>query len=178
MINKILCYLLQETYGWVPFEKCIHILQSKQYYSLGNSELFNPRVKGLLITMVAEKRAREKTKETLPKTDTEGQVESCPMETDAPAIDTLGIHEQRRGSGSGSSDEESYKRKRPQDGSPAPSEYMRSGKRPSRPISRWARAMPMRPASSCNSSTSGPRSPWSIKSPATWPRSGRSRRAG
>ncbi|KAF9175141.1 Arginyl-tRNA--protein transferase 1, partial [Mortierella sp. AD010] len=125
-------YLLDpETYGWVPFEKCIHVLQSKQYYSLGNSELFNPRVKGLLITMVAEKRAREKTKETLPKADTEGQVESCPMETDAPAIDTLGIHEQRRVSGSGSSDEESYKRKRPQDGSPAPSEYMRSGKRPS-----------------------------------------------
>jgi hypothetical protein len=55
------------------------------------------------------------------------------METDPVDIEALGIREQHE-QGSGSSDEEGFvynKRKRPQDGSPAPLEYMRSGKRPS-----------------------------------------------
>ncbi|KAK3808653.1 MAG: arginine-tRNA-protein transferase [Benniella sp.] len=124
-------YLLDpETYGWVPFEKCIHLLQSKRYFSFSASELFNPRVKGLLITMAAEKRAREKTKESSPPTV---QIDSCPMETDTSDVEASGIREQHE-QGSGSSDEDGFvynKRKRPQDGSPAPSEYMRSGKRPS-----------------------------------------------
>ena len=91
--------------------------------------------------MAAEMRAREKTKE-------QEQSDSCPMETDSPTTDhidveALGIrekHEYRqhvdsprrseKNTGSGS-DEERHKRKRAQEGSPAPSEYMRSGKRPS-----------------------------------------------
>ncbi|KAF9981865.1 Arginyl-tRNA--protein transferase 1 [Modicella reniformis] len=139
-------YLLDpETYGWVPFEKCIHLLQSKRYFAFSASELFHPRVKGLLITITAEKRAREKTstiKEEQQRVAVDDNRSSCcPMETeDAPDIEALGIREPPP---SHSSDEEgggeregegfSYnKRKRSlQDGSPAPSEYMRSGKRPS-----------------------------------------------
>ncbi|KAF9199760.1 Arginyl-tRNA--protein transferase 1 [Haplosporangium sp. Z 27] len=121
-------YLLDpETYGWVPFEKCVHILQSKQYHSFSDLELFHPRVKGLLITMVAEQRAREKIMGSSSKA-VEEQTDTYSMETDTPMTNASGIQEHHRESGS---DEEGCKRKRPQDGSPAPSEYMRSGKRPS-----------------------------------------------
>lgn len=81
--------------------------------------------------MVAEKKAREKTKESYPKAATKKQADFCPMETDTPIIEALAIQEERQESKSGRSGEEGYKRKRPQDGSPAPSEYARSGKRPS-----------------------------------------------
>ncbi|KAF8925864.1 Arginyl-tRNA--protein transferase 1 [Dissophora ornata] len=121
-------YLLDpETYGWVPFEKCIHLLQSKRYFSFSDSELFDPRVKGLLITMAAERRAREKTRERTPLIL---RKDSCSMETDVSEVESLGIPEQRE-HGLGSGDEEGYKRKRPQDGLFTPSEHLRSGKRPS-----------------------------------------------
>ncbi|KAF8954787.1 Arginyl-tRNA--protein transferase 1 [Entomortierella lignicola] len=120
-------YLLDpETYGWVPFEKCVHILQSKQYHSFSDLELFHPRVKGLLITMVAEQKAREKIMGSSSKA-VEEQTDTYSMETDTPMTNASGIQEHRESG----SDEEGCKRKRPQDGSPAPSEYMRSGKRPS-----------------------------------------------
>ncbi|KAF9432649.1 Arginyl-tRNA--protein transferase 1 [Entomortierella beljakovae] len=117
-------YLLDpENHGWVPFERCIHILQSKRYFSLCDSDLFHPRVKGLLITMVAEKKAREKSS----KMAHGKQTDDCTMDTDPTIVDTLAA----QGNTSGGCDEESYKRKRPQDGSPAPSEFTRNRKRPS-----------------------------------------------
>ncbi|KAG0349672.1 Arginyl-tRNA--protein transferase 1 [Gamsiella multidivaricata] len=142
-------YLLDpETYGWVPFERCIHLLQSKRYFSFSASELFNPRVKGLLITMAAEKRAREKTTRenssaaTTVKPTEHELADFCPMDTGSPTagIEVTDIREQHQvqpqqhghGSGLVSNDEEGYRsRKRPQDGSPVPSEYTRGGKRPS-----------------------------------------------
>ncbi|KAI1319282.1 Arginyl-tRNA--protein transferase 1 [Mortierella claussenii] len=137
-------YLLDpETHGWVPFEKCIHLLQSKQYFSFSDSELFNPRVKGLLITMAVERRAREKTKElSSSHTNTTMNDFSCHMDTSTSGnAEALGIQEKHQndhhGHGSssrrGNSDDEGlYKRKRSfHDGVSSPSEYMRGGKRPS-----------------------------------------------
>ncbi|KAF9103736.1 Arginyl-tRNA--protein transferase 1 [Mortierella sp. GBA35] len=121
-----------ETYDWVPFEKCEHILKSKRYYSFSESERFHPRVKGLLITMAAERRAREKlqgSKGLSPSYD------SGPMEEDSTdAVEGLRVQvrvNHTSSSNSNSGDEEGHKRKRSEEISHTPTEFVRNGKRPS-----------------------------------------------
>ncbi|KAF9390948.1 Arginyl-tRNA--protein transferase 1 [Podila verticillata] len=106
-------YLLDpETYGWVPFEKCVNILKSKKYFSFSQLDLFEPRVKGLLITMVAEKRIKSK------------EHSESAMDVDDQDIDSLQVQ------GRDCTDSDNHKRKRDPD-TLRPMEYMRSGKRPS-----------------------------------------------
>ncbi|KAF9920731.1 Arginyl-tRNA--protein transferase 1 [Linnemannia zychae] len=105
-----------ETYNWMPFEKCEHVLQSKHYYSLSESERFHPRVQGLLITMVAEKRAREKS------------LQGFQNEID---LTGEGLNTRDQIDHELSIDDDGHKRKRSDDISYTPKELMRSGKRPS-----------------------------------------------
>ncbi|KAF9389527.1 Arginyl-tRNA--protein transferase 1 [Podila verticillata] len=106
-------YLLDpETYGWVPFEKCVNILKSKKYFSFSQLDLFEPRVKGLLITMVAEKRVKSK------------EHSESAMDVDDQDIDSLQVQ------GRDCTESDNHKRKRGPD-TLRPMEYMRSGKRPS-----------------------------------------------
>ncbi|KAF9428930.1 Arginyl-tRNA--protein transferase 1 [Podila epigama] len=121
-------YLLDpETYNWVPYEKCTNLLQSKKYFSFSQLDLFEPRVKGLLMTMVAEKN-RMQVKEPFEKG-------TSPMDVDeSDTADALQVHVQEQCQREGSSSDEehgnSHKRKRDME-SLKPLEYMRSGKRPS-----------------------------------------------
>ncbi|KAG0276453.1 Arginyl-tRNA--protein transferase 1, partial [Linnemannia gamsii] len=120
-----------ETYHWMAFEKCEHILQSKRYYSFSQSERFHPRVKGLLITMAAERRAREKSRGSKgfsPSSNDSGHMElDSSTDTD---IEGLSVQDHADHALS-SSDEEGHKRKRSEEFSHTPKELMRSGKRPS-----------------------------------------------
>ncbi|KAG0291223.1 Arginyl-tRNA--protein transferase 1 [Dissophora globulifera] len=138
-------YLLNpETYGWLPFEKCIHILKSKRYFSLSDSELFEPRVMGLLITMLAERRASEKSTERRSPQEVTTRGGTFPMETDTSDAELLtkprankavAASEQSSGVESGfvGSDQEGHpsRKRQRQEGASMPSEDMRSGKRPS-----------------------------------------------
>ncbi|KAF9130568.1 Arginyl-tRNA--protein transferase 1 [Mortierella sp. 14UC] len=128
-----------ETYDWMPFEKCEYILQSKRYYSFSESERFHPRVKGLLITMAAERRAREKSqgsKGLSPSSNQSGQME-VDSTNDAEGLGAQDQNDHALGNSkngnaiSNSSDEEGHKRKRSEDILHTPKELMRSGKRPS-----------------------------------------------
>ncbi|KAG0040036.1 Arginyl-tRNA--protein transferase 1 [Podila clonocystis] len=113
-------YLLDpETYGWVPFEKCVNILKSKKYFSFSQLDLFEPRVKGLLITMVAEKRIKSK----------EHSEQASPMDVDdQDMVDSLQV--QDRDHSESTDNDGNHKRKRDAD-SLRSMDYMRSGKRPS-----------------------------------------------
>ncbi|KAF9143659.1 Arginyl-tRNA--protein transferase 1 [Mortierella sp. GBA39] len=120
-----------ESYDWTPFEKCEHILQSKRYYSFSESERFHPRVKGLLITMAAERRAREKSSGS--KGSSPSSSDSGHMELDSSTeVEVEGLSAQNHPDHAlNSSDEEGHKRKRSNEFSHTPKELMRSGKRPS-----------------------------------------------
>ncbi|KAG0014566.1 Arginyl-tRNA--protein transferase 1 [Podila clonocystis] len=113
-------YLLDpETYGWVPFEKCVNILKSKKYFSFSQLDLFEPRVKGLLITMVAEKRIKSK----------EHSEQASPMDVDdQDMVDSLQV--QDRDHSESIDNDGNHKRKRDPD-SLRSMDYVRSGKRPS-----------------------------------------------
>jgi len=115
----------------MPFEKCEYILQSKRYYSFSESERFHPRVKGLLITMAAERRAREKSHGSKRSTPSSND-DSSPMELDS-SSDLEGLRVQELADYTLSScDDEGHKRKRSSSvSSYTPTEVMRSGKRPS-----------------------------------------------
>ncbi|KAK3842017.1 MAG: arginine-tRNA-protein transferase [Linnemannia gamsii] len=123
-----------ETYDWMPFVKCEHILQSKRYYSFSQYERFHPRVKGLLITMAAERRAREKSqssKGSSPSSNESGHME-VDLTSDAERVGAQDHSNQGLGNSNNSiSDEEGHKRKRSDDISLTPKELMRGGKRPS-----------------------------------------------
>ncbi|KAG9066307.1 Arginyl-tRNA--protein transferase 1 [Linnemannia hyalina] len=120
-----------ESYDWTPFEKCEHILQSKRYYSFSESERFHPRVKGLLITMAAERRAREKSSGS--KGSSPSSNDCSHMELDSSTeVEVEGLSAQNHlDHALSSSDEEGHKRKRSNEFSHTPKELMRSGKRPS-----------------------------------------------
>jgi hypothetical protein len=115
----------------MAFEKCEYILQSKRYYSFSQSERFHPRVKGLLITMAAERRAREKSqgsKGSSPSFNDSGHMElDSSTETDVEGLSVQDYTDHALSS----SDEEGHKRKRSEEFSHTPKEFMRSGKRPS-----------------------------------------------
>ncbi|KAG9321465.1 hypothetical protein KVV02_003592 [Mortierella alpina] len=121
-----------ETNGWKPFEECINILDANQYVPFRDCELYNPRVKGLLITIEAERKARIKSKVFYHSAATNPSTTTCPMELDLDSddIEALGVRNLLNdGMGSNtSSDEDGHKRKRSADSS---TEAMRSGKRPS-----------------------------------------------
>ncbi|KAF9183158.1 Arginyl-tRNA--protein transferase 1 [Haplosporangium sp. Z 11] len=117
-----------ETYDWVPFEKCKHLLQSKRYFPFRESEFFNPRVKGLLITMAVERRAREKARKLAISPISPAPAETSLMDVDSSDIEALGVQERNE---DGSSDEEGHKRKRSQHEQLTPSESLRCRKRPS-----------------------------------------------
>lgn len=115
----------------MPFEKCEHILQSKRYYSFSESERFHPRVKGLLITMAAERRAREMSRGS--KGSSPSSNDSGHMELDSSTegeVEGLSVQDHLDHVLS-SSDDEGHKRKRSNEFSHTPKELMRSGKRPS-----------------------------------------------
>ncbi|KAG0197610.1 Arginyl-tRNA--protein transferase 1 [Mortierella sp. GBA30] len=113
-----------ETNEWKPFEECVNVLEANRYIPFRESELYNPRVKGLLITIAAERKARGKPTYSSPPS-------SSPMELDPYGIEGLGVREHPAYRSLGSSDEDGHKRKRSEDGPTVPLEAVRSGKRPS-----------------------------------------------
>ncbi|CAO3570125.1 unnamed protein product [Mortierella alpina] len=121
-----------ETNGWKPFEECINILDANRYIPFRDCELYHPRVKGLLITIEAERKARIKSKDSHPSASTNASTAACPMDLDLDSedIEALGVREHSNDGmdNSISSDEDGHKRKRSADSS---TEAMRSGKRPS-----------------------------------------------
>ncbi|GJJ78040.1 arginyl-tRNA---protein transferase [Entomortierella parvispora] len=121
-------YLMDpESFTWTPFERCIYLLQSRQYFSLSLCDLFHPRVKGLMITVTAEKKNREKVLAQASQRRSSSSSESMDVdETDINTLDVKGLSD----TGASSSDEDGTKRKRrPHESSPG--ENTRTGKRPS-----------------------------------------------
>ncbi|KAG0045203.1 Arginyl-tRNA--protein transferase 1 [Gryganskiella cystojenkinii] len=116
-----------ESFSWMPFERCIHLLDSKQYVSFNLCDLFHPRVRGLMITVSAEKKRREKALELASYRRSSSSSEN--MDVDDSDVESLGIKGQSD-TGASSSDEDGVKRKR---GPPesAATDYIRSGKRAS-----------------------------------------------
>ncbi|KAF9576243.1 Arginyl-tRNA--protein transferase 1 [Mortierella alpina] len=123
-----------ETNGWKPFDECINILDANRYIPFRDCELYNPRVKGLLITIEAERKARIKSKDPhhsdITTTSTTGCTMDVDLNLDSDDVESLGVREHfNEGMSSNSSgDEDGHKRKRSADSS---TEAMRSGKRPS-----------------------------------------------
>ncbi|KAG0331320.1 Arginyl-tRNA--protein transferase 1 [Podila humilis] len=113
-----------ETYEWIPFEKCVNIIQSKKYFSFSQLDLFEPRVKGLLITMATEKNRVK------PQVHSEQSFGPMDMDEHVVAESLQDVQDQESSEQMNDTDRSNHKRKRDNDFL-KPLDYLRSGKRPS-----------------------------------------------